>query len=63
MSSFGINPQASLMHPCSRELGQTLALGHGGGIVTYSFPNSSATKQANKNSEKVISGISYEHSN
>lgn len=30
MTSYGINPQASLMHPCSHELGQTLALGHGG---------------------------------
>lgn len=34
MSSYGINPQASLMFPCDRELGQTLALGHGGGVLT-----------------------------
>ena len=33
MSSYGINTQSSLMFPCAKELGQTLALCHAGGGV------------------------------
>lgn len=31
--SYGINPQASLMYPCSEELGQTLTVCHGAAVV------------------------------
>ena len=31
--SYGINPQSSLMYPCSEELGQTVTVGHGAAVV------------------------------
>lgn len=35
MVSFGINPQSSLMYPCSEELGQTLTVCHGAAVVVF----------------------------
>jgi len=32
-TSYGINQQASLMYPCSEELGQTLTVCHGAAVV------------------------------
>lgn len=32
-TAYGINPQSSLMYPCSKELGQTLTVCHGAAVV------------------------------
>lgn len=32
-TAYGINPQSSLMYPCSEELGQMLTVCHGAAVV------------------------------
>lgn len=33
--TFGINPQASLMYPCSEEVGQVLTVAHGAAAIVF----------------------------
>ena len=51
--SYGINPQASLMYPCSEKVSQVLTVCHGAATVVYGLKARASEKSRMPYSEGV----------
>lgn len=56
--SYGINPQASLMYPCSEELGQVLTVCHGAAAVVYGIKYNQSEKSQKPWSKDIAQCLS-----
>lgn len=56
--SYGINPQSSLMYPCSKEVSQVLTVCHMGGVVTFGLKYNQSEKSKKPWSKDIAQCLS-----
>lgn len=56
--SYGINCQNRSMYPCTKEMGQTIAICHRVGVIVFGFKYKQSSKSAKPYSKDISQALS-----